>query len=94
MRRFGKQPFAWNEKKGIESNITLESSQDLTDDRAQQPDNITITKETSIKTCRNSVQGRRLIADDQGTLSKKTLYLHLGHLRRLLLLIPTEFILF
>ena len=69
MRRFGKQPFAWNEKKVIESNLTLESSHgnDLTDDRAQQHDNVTITKETAIQTCRNSVQGRRLIADDQGT---------------------------
>ena len=69
MRRFGKQPFAWNEKKVVGSNLTLESSHsnDLTDDRAQQPDNVTITKETAIQTCRNSVQGRRLIADDQGT---------------------------
>ena len=82
MRRFGKQPFAWNEKNVVESNLTLESSHsnDFTDDRAQQHDNITITKETAIQTCRNSIQGRRLIADDQGTLSKKTLYLHLGHL--------------
>ena len=69
MRRFGKQPFAWNEKKVVGSNLTLESSHsnDLIDDRAQQPDNVTITKETAIQTCRNSVQGRRLIADDQGT---------------------------
>ena len=83
MRRFGKQPFAWNEKNVVESNLTLESSHsnDFTDDRAQQHDNITITKETAIQTCRNSVQGRRLIADDQGTLSKKTLYLHLGNLQ-------------
>ena len=87
MRRFGKQPFAWNEKKGIESNVTLESSQDLTDDRAQQPDNITITKETEIQTCRNSVQGRRLIADDQGTQ-------HYQRRHFSCILIPIEFILF
>ena len=89
MRRFGKQPFAWNEKKGIESNVTSEDSHsnDLTDDRAQQTDNITITKETEIQTCRNSVQGRRLIADDQGTQ-------HYQRRHFSCILIPIEFILF
>ena len=89
MRRFGKQPFAWNEKKIIGSNVTSEDSHsnDLTDDRAQQTDNITITKETAIQTCRNSVQGRRLIADDQGTL-------HYQGRHFSCILIPIEFILF
>ena len=68
MRRFGKQPFAWNDKGTVNGNVTSEDaySNNIAEEDSKQEQNITNAKEVITQTCRNSVQGRILIADDQG----------------------------
>ena len=71
MRRFGKQPFAWNGKNSGDGNHTSEDSNphnDIDTQNTNQNKNDTSDGDSQIQTCRNSVQGRVLIADDQGTI--------------------------
>ena len=71
MRRFGKQPFAWNGKNAGDGNHTADDSKPQNNIDAQntnQNKNGTSDGDSQIQTCRNSVQGRVLIADDQGTI--------------------------
>ena len=69
MRRFGKQPFAWNEKKTSDGNHTSDDSNnqnDIDSQNIKHDKNNTSDGDSPLQTCRNSVQGRVLIADDQG----------------------------
>ena len=72
MRRFGKQPFAWNEKATENRNVTSEDAyiNNIPEEDSKKEHNITNAKEVITQTCRNSVQGRVLIADDQGMHSR------------------------
>ena len=69
MRRFGKQPFAWNENvkflnKSIKADETHDEIRHEDSDNGHQ--NETNVKSIAPQTCRNSVQGKILIADDRG----------------------------
>ena len=70
MRRFGKQPFAWNGNvRPVDRNITSEDDmhhKNSEDDTGNQYQNGTDGQNVVAQTCRNSVQGRTLIADDRG----------------------------
>ena len=69
MRRLGKQPFAWNEKRVGDGNHTSEALQNqngIHPENNKADSNVTSNNDSEIHTCRNSVQGRVLIADDQG----------------------------
>ena len=69
MRRFGKQPFAWNEKKAADRNHTsddLENHNTIEHESSKHNKNATNDGGNEAQTCRNSVQGRIMIADDQG----------------------------
>ena len=73
MRRFGKQPFAWNDnvRAIATTNITSGNTHDKNavegkDEQSQNGTNGGNQQNGGPQTCRNSVQGRFLIADDQG----------------------------
>ena len=71
MRRFGKQPFAWNDRRIDDGNST--STNDIDDGNDISNHNVTKdgTDVIAVETCRNSVQGRTIIADDQGKIFGK-----------------------
>ena len=71
MRRLGKQPFAWNEKKVGDGNHTsegLRNHNEIDPEINKADKNVTSNNDSEVNTCRNSVQGRVLIADDQGMI--------------------------
>ena len=72
MRRFGKQPFAWNDNAGavLMKNMTSDNTHGqntVEEEQSQNGTNGGSLQNNRPQTCRNSVQGRTLIADDQGT---------------------------
>jgi len=74
MRRLGKQPFAWNEKKVGDGNHTsegLRNHNEIDPENNKADKNVTSNNDSEVNTCRNSVQGRVLIADDQGYICKR-----------------------
>ena len=68
MRRFGKQPFAWNGKSLANANLTSDNvhSKNIASDTSKEDQNASSRNDAEVQTCRNSVQGRVSIADDQG----------------------------